>query len=126
MPNIQQMMEQPKRVVWKERRRTWFGLPWTFTKYSLTAEKFILERGLLHHHVDEVRLYRIKDLSLRRSFTERLLGLGTISVISADRSMPRFEIARIKNSRAVKELLSDLVEENRRRNRVLAGEIFGK
>ena len=115
MPDVNKLMENPKRVIWRDRRRTVFGLPWTTTRYSLTAEKFILERGFFRHHLDEVRLYRVKDISLDRNLRERVMGLGTVSVVSSDKSAPQFEIARIRNSRAFTELLSDLVEENCRR-----------
>ena len=118
MQDIKKLMENPRRVIWRARKRTLFGLPWTFTRYSLTPEKFILESGFFRSRMDEVRLYRIQDIGLDRSLAERILGLGTVTVVSSDRSMPRFQIVRIRNSRAFTELLSDLVEECRRRNRI--------
>ena len=124
MYDINQLMENPRRVIWRARKRTIFGLPWTFTLYSLTPEKFMLESGFLRRQMDEVRLYRVQDLTFKQSLVERILGLGTIVVESGDRSMPHFEIARIRNSRAFMSLLSDLVEENRRRNYVYAREVL--
>ena len=34
-------------TVWKDRKRTFLGLPWSFTRYELTEEKLIIETGLL-------------------------------------------------------------------------------
>ena len=34
-------------IVWKDRKRIFFGLPWTFTKYALTEEKLYIETGVL-------------------------------------------------------------------------------
>ena len=62
-------------VVWQDRKRTLFGLPWSFTKYSLTEEKLLVETGFLNKKEEEIRLYRIMDVTLKRSFGERIFGL---------------------------------------------------
>lgn len=104
--------------VWKDRKRTLFGLPWSFTVYSLTKEKLIIKTGLLNKHEEEVRLYRIMDLALNRTLGQRIFGLGTVHVNSADKSTPEFDIKSIKDSERVKDMLSDMVEEERMKKRV--------
>lgn len=111
-------------VVWKDRRRTLFGLPLSFTVYTLTEEKLLTETGFLSKREEEVRLYRIMDVTLKRSLGERIFGLGTIHCYSADKSTPEFEISRIKDSAAVKDMLSDMIEEERMRRRVSAREFM--
>ena len=110
--------------IWHDRKRTFLGLPWSFTRYSLTKEKLMIETGFFSRFEDEIRLYRITDVSLRSSFGERLLGLGTIHCCSGDKTSPEFDIKRIKKSRDVKELLSDLVEDERMKHRVAVRENF--
>ncbi|MCL1852520.1 MAG: PH domain-containing protein [Peptococcaceae bacterium] len=100
-------------TLWKDRKRTIFGLPWSFTKYTLTEEKFFLRKGFWNTTEDEVRLYRILDVSLSRSFREKLFGLGSIKVSSADKSMGDFLIKRVKKSKKVRDLLSHVVEDQR-------------
>ena len=73
----------------------------------------------------EVRLYRILDLSLRRSFWQRIVGLGTIHVDSSDKTMKAFDIHNIRNCEAVKEQLSQLVEQERDNKRVSSREFMG-
>ena len=34
-------------VVWKDRKRIIFGLPWTFTRYSLTQDKLVIDTGFI-------------------------------------------------------------------------------
>ena len=105
-------------LVWKDRKRTFLGLPLSFTVYSLDSERLFIKKGALSISEDEIRLYRIKDITLRRSFGQRLLGLGTIHCCSSDATMPEFDIKNIKKSRDVRELLSQMIEEERQRKRV--------
>ena len=104
--------------LWKDKKRTLFGLPISFTKYSLTEERLFIEQGFLNKKEDEVRLYRIMDVSLSRSFGQRLFGVGTIHCCSADKSMKDFDILSIKHPKEVKEQLSELVEKQRDAKRV--------
>ena len=111
-------------IVWKDRKRIIFGLPWTFTVYKLTREKLLIETGFLNKKEEEIRLYRIMDLTLRRPLGQRLWGLGTVHCCTADKSTPEFEIKRIKDSRNVKELLSDLIEQQREEKRISGREFM--
>ena len=104
--------------LWSDRKRTLFGLPLSFTKYSMTEERLFIETGFLNKKEDEVRLYRIMDVSLSRSFGQRMFGVGTIHCCSADKSMKDFDIVSIKQPREVKEQLSELVEKQRDAKRV--------
>lgn len=111
-------------VVWSDRKRIIFGLPWTFTKYSLTKEKLFIQTGIFNLKEEEVRLYRIMDVTLRRSFWERLFGLGTIHCCAADRSTPEFDILHIRRSSVTKNMLSDMIEAERAEKRVSSREFM--
>ena len=106
-------MKLPANTVWSDRKRTLFGLPWSFTKYILTDEKLLIVKGLLKQTEEEIRLYRILDLALSRTLLERLDRVGTIHCCSSDKTASEFDIKRVKDARRVKELLSDLVEKQR-------------
>ncbi|MCR5703140.1 MAG: PH domain-containing protein [Eubacterium sp.] len=109
-------------LVWKDRKRNFLGLPWTFTKYALDEERLFIETGVLNAREDEVRLYRVTDLTLTRSLWQRIIKTGTIHCDSADKTMKNFDIVNIKNAAETKEKLSKLVEIARRKNRVFARE----
>lgn len=113
-----------KDIIWTDRKRIIFGLPWTFTKYILTKEKLLVETGILNKDQEEIRLYRIMDMTLRRSLWQRLFGLGTIHCCTADKSSPELDIKWIPDSENIKELLSDLVEAERMEKRVSSREFF--
>jgi uncharacterized membrane protein YdbT with pleckstrin-like domain len=103
----------PESPLWRERKRTLFGLPWSFTTYTLTDTRLIIKKGIFNISEEEIRLYRILDITLKRTFEERIFGLGTIHLCTADKSSAEIDIARIKNPREVRTLLSDKVEEER-------------
>ncbi len=111
-------------IVWKDRKRTLFGLPWSFTKYSLSDDRLFISTGFLNTKEDEVRLYRIMDISLNRSLGQRMFGLGTIKCCSADKTLGDFEIKNIKKSKEVKEKLSEMVENERNRKKVTSREFI--
>lgn len=111
-------------IIWKDRKRIFFGLPWTFTKYSLSEDRLFISTGFFSVKEDEVRLYRIMDISLERKLWQRMCGLGTIKCCSADKTMGDFEIRNIKKSREVKEMLSNMVEDERTKKKVSSREFM--
>ena len=112
-------------IVWKDRKRIFFCLPWTFTRYALTEEKLYIKTGVFSTREEEVRLYRIMDVTLKRSLWERLCGLGTIHCCSADKSSPEFDLLHIKRSQQIKNMLSDMVEAQRDKKRIVGREFMG-
>lgn len=113
------------KIVWSDRKRTLFGLPLSFTKYKLYADRLIVETGILNKKEEEVRLYRIMDNTLERSLGQRIFGLGTIKLETADKSTPELFLKRIKKSVQVRDDLSELVEKERKRKRVSGREYMG-
>ena len=111
-----------KDKVWEDRKRNFLGLPWTFTKYTLTPERLFINTGFLNSREDEVRLYRITDMTLTRSLWQKITGTGTIHCDSADQTMRNFDIKNVKHPVEMREQLSELVEESRRKNRVYTRE----
>ncbi|MBO5273809.1 MAG: PH domain-containing protein [Clostridia bacterium] len=118
------MKQAEASYVWKDRKRIIFGLPWSFTRYMLTDEKLIIDQGFLSRSEDEIRLYRITDITLKRAFWERIFGLGTIHCCSGDKTSPEFDILHIKDSRRVKDMLSDMVEHKRLERRIGVRELL--
>jgi uncharacterized membrane protein YdbT with pleckstrin-like domain len=113
-----------KDIIWKDRKRTIFGLPWTFTVYKLTGEKLLISTGFLNQKEEEIMLFRVTDITLTRTFGQRLFGLGTIHCCSADKTTPEFDIKNVKMPHDVKELISTEVTRERKENRVRSGELL--
>lgn len=109
-------------IIWSDKKRTVFGLPLSFTTYELEEERLFIRTGVFTRTEDEVRLYRIIDLTLTQSLWQRIFRVGTIHCNSSDASQKTFDIANIKHPRDVREILSELVEEQRMKKRVYSRE----
>jgi len=111
-------------IIWKDRKRTFCGLPWSFTKYSMDEERLFIESGFFKTVSDEVRLYRIMDVSLTRTFRQKIWGIGDIEVHSSDKTLRDFTIKSVKKPKEVKEILSQNVEKQRDLKRVVNREMM--
>ena len=117
------MSEQNELI--KERKRWgFFGLPFTFTTYTLSGKKLLINKGLFSSIEDEILLYRIVDLTLKKTLFQKMFGLGTVIVHAQDKTTPTLELKNIKHSREFKELLSEQIEKEKTRLRMRKGEVI--
>lgn len=118
------MEENNTQILWKDKKRPLWGLPISFTKYTLTKEKLLIDSGFLARKQEEVRLYRIVDFSVRQKFFQRIFGVGDIAISSSDNSQEDFTLYDVKNPYKIKDLISDLVEKERENKNIFSGEIL--
>ncbi|MGN0469445.1 MAG: PH domain-containing protein [Acutalibacteraceae bacterium] len=112
-------------VIMKERKRwAFFGIPWTFTKYTLMNKKLVLTEGLLKTVENEILLYRVLDMSLSRGLMQKMFGLGTVTVYSHDKTNPTLVIKNIKHAREFRDALADAVEKDRIRMKMRQSEFI--
>ena len=116
-------MKQTKiAYLWQDRKRV-FGLPLSFTRYMLSEDRLFTSKGFLNVQDDEVLLYRIRDISTSRSLFQRLLGVGTVTVLSSDKTSPTLVMKNIKDPIGVKELLHQKVEDMKLRRQIRVSEL---
>jgi membrane protein YdbS with pleckstrin-like domain len=58
------------------------------TRYRITSQRVIVETGVFGKRVDQLDLYRIVDFVVERSFGQRVMGTGTITIDSMDKTTP--------------------------------------
>ena len=109
--------------IWKG-KKCYFGLPISFTRYAVSEDRLFLSVGFFTIRDEEVLLYRIRDINTSRTLWQRIFGVGTVTVISSDKSMPTLVMKNVKNPLEVKEMLHSQVEEMKRQRRVRVGEIM--
>ena len=106
--------------VFQERKRLlFFGLPWTFTKYTLSASLLTIDRGFLNTVQDDCYMYKIQDVKLNKSLLERLFKLATIVCYTGDVTHPEIRLEHIKNADAIKAYILKTSEEARLKRRTL-------
>lgn len=101
--------------LWSDKKRPFFGLPLSFTRYTLYPDRIIIERGFLFRHHDEIRLYRVRDLKMNRGPFQQWFGIGGVVLMTGDVSSPRFTLRDILQPEDVFRTISDLAESERRR-----------
>lgn len=109
--------------LWKDRKR-FLGLPLSFTRYKLSDDRLFTSVGFLNIKDDEILLYRVRDIDTSRSLWQRIFGVGTVTVVSSDKTMPTLVLKNIKDPIFVKELIHTQVEEAKLKRRVRYGEIM--
>ena len=109
--------------LWKDRKR-YFGMPISFTRYALSEDRLFISVGFLNIKDDEILLYRVRDIDTSRSLWQRLFGVGTVTVMSSDKSMPNLVLKNVKNPLNVKEMIHQQVEQVKVERRVRFGEIM--
>ena len=111
-------------IIMKERKRWgFFGIPWTFTKYTLMTKKLVVAQGLFNSVENEILLYRVTDLTYSRTLFQKLFKMGTITVHAHDKTTPVLTLKNIKHSREFKDALSDAVEKDRLRMKMRQSEL---
>lgn len=108
---------------WKDRKRI-LGMPLTFTRYRMSEDRLFLSTGFFTTKDDEVLLYRVRDISLTITLWQRIFGVGTVTIISSDKTLPTLVLKNIKQPRIIKEKIHQQVEEMKMRRRMRIGEIM--
>lgn len=121
---INNLSEAENQELWRDRKRI-LGMPLSFTRYSVEDERVITKAGLLRTEVNEILLYRILDIKLVRTLGQKLCGVGTITLYTADSNQPTFELKNIKKPGKVRRFLSRIIEQRREEKRIQGKEMFG-
>ena len=111
--------------IWRDRKRTFLGLPWSFTVYYLTETKFIRRTGFLNLEESEIDLYKITDKKLLLPFGQRMVGCGTIHICSRDTDSPETDICSIKKPREVLDMLDKYINRERDRYGTRGRDLYG-
>lgn len=131
----------PETTIWQGRPSQWTNFPWFLAcvlvipipfalyhwlrvrcmQYTLTSQRFRIQQGILNRHLDDIELFRVKDITLSQPLIQRLVGLGTVRMVTSDATTPtvllpavaeplqlldtiRHQVDRVRRERGVREL----------------------
>ena len=117
-------LTENEEILWQDRKR-YLGLPLSFTIYSFSKNKFYMKTGIFNTKSEEILLYRILDITYKQSFGQKIFGVGSVILNTADKTTPILEIKSIRTPDRVRKALSTLVEQRRDEKRVTGKEMFG-
>lgn len=107
--------------VFTERKRLLFlGLPWTFTKYTITPSLLTISQGLLNTTENDCYMYKIQDVKLTKTFLERIFGIATLTCYTGDITHKEIVLEHIKHADDIKNYLLQSSEEARIKRRTLS------
>lgn len=109
---------------WKDRKRI-LGLPISFTKYKLENNRLFVSKGLFTTIEDELVMYRVLDVRLERTFINKIFGVGTVTLYTADETNKILKLEKIKKPKRVRDMMSEIAEAERAKIGVKGRELYG-
>lgn len=102
-------------------RKRWlfFGLPFTFTKYTVKEDRLTIQTGLFKTVENDCYMYKVQDVQHTATLIEKLFKLGTVVCFTGDTTHPQLILEHIKNSKTIKEFILQESEEARIKRRTV-------
>ena len=75
------------------------------TTYLVTTQRVIIEHGILSKTVNEIDLRYVDDSQFYQGLTDRILGIGNVTILSSDTSTPTYMLRSVRDPRAVREII---------------------
>lgn len=88
-----------------------------FTKYQITADELIVKTGFLNRRTDTIELYLLKDPDMTETLWQKILGIGTITLIidshsESTKAGKMIKLTNVRECEKVRKLLRDSIEED--------------
>lgn len=109
-------------IIWHDRKRI-LGLPISFYRYYIVKKegewvKFFRHKGFFSATIDDINIYRCYDVTLMATIGDKIFKTGTIEIESNDALVPKFHLRHVANPYKVRDLISNLIEIERNKQRV--------
>lgn len=87
--------------------------------YEVSAERIEWERGIFDRKVDNLDMFRVIDLNMRRTIFDVILGIGTVALITTDKTDPEFVFEKVRDCRLLYDVIKKSSLEADKQNRVI-------
>lgn len=75
------------------------------TYYEVSPDRIEWGRGILDRHVDNIDMFRVIDLKMRRNLLDCIVGIGSVGLITTDKSDPKFEFEKVHRPRELYDII---------------------
>lgn len=102
-------------------RKRWlfFGLPFTFTKYTIKEDLITVHSGLLKTVENDCYMYKVQDVQRTATLIEKIFKLGTVVCYTGDTTHPQLMLEHIRNSKEIKDFILEKSEQARIKRRTV-------
>ena len=107
------LTNETEHIVWEGRPFLSVGV-----RYVVTSDRIRVFNGLVGRTVDNIELMRIQDIDYHQGVSERIFGIGDITITSADASVPQLVMNNVKDPEAVANAIRTAWIEARKRRGV--------
>ena len=123
-PDFKNFDQNQEKILWKDRKRI-LGMPISFTRYAIDMNSLISRIGLIRTTTNDILLYRILDIKMTQTLGQKLFGVGSLVLYTADQSDSQFKLINIKRPEKVRRFMNQIIEQERDRRRLSGRELFG-
>jgi membrane protein YdbS with pleckstrin-like domain len=98
------------------------AVPWArlrSTRYRISNYRIDFERGILKKQIDTLELWHVEDIHFEQSLIDRMFNVGSIMVMSNDKTTPRLELHGVPRPREIFDALKQRVIAVKRQRGVL-------
>ncbi len=67
--------------------------------YEVSSDRIEYSRGILDRKVDNIDMFRVVDLKMRRNLLDCIFGIGTVALVTTDKTDPQFVFEKVRYCR---------------------------
>ncbi len=86
-------------------------------RYKITKDRIEWSRGIMQRRVDNIDMFRIVDMKMERSLPDILVGIGSITLITSDKTDPNFKFEKLRGSKYLYDVIKkSSLDSDKKRN----------